>query len=700
MRRTAWFRLGLACGVAGLLLCALGAALVASRRSDERARLDRTLATTAGEKSALVDTELERARALALITARIPPFSEFYADAGSQAAAIAAVAGPGREINNALVYLWQLYPGRFVYAGYIDRGGAEDARVVRGRAAPPKLLSRDVRWWPSFAQGLETRPGTAAITAPFRSPTAGEPVVAAVTPVQVDGRVRAWVELELATTALRGALRSNVPAGVAVRIVNRSGATMAAVGRPFTTRRGAEPQAGLTSTQSWRFAARAIPEDSLAGGPWFVVAAAPAASALSLALAPGEAAIVVLGLVLLLAAGVGFRRARAVEAEELAAEQHARAEAERLSRIDALTGLFNRRHAMETLEHELARAGRQGSAVGIVMIDADHFKRVNDVQGHAGGDAVLVELARRLRNGVREWDVVARVGGEEFCVIAPGVDSEQVVADLGERLRLAVGERPIEIASGVSLAVTISAGATLAYDGHGSAEQAIERADRALYAAKRRGRDRVCRFSELDQGDLRAEQPACVSLAEALAGAGDLREGVTPRHSEQVAELAAAVAERLGLSGGEVLAARLGGWLHDVGKIAVPDEILTKPGPLTDGEWQTMRTHPVVGAELLVNFPELTIARAAVRHHHERYDGAGYPDGLAGEEIPIEARIVGAVDAYSAMTSARPYQPARSGDEAVAELRRCAGAHFDASVVEALADELAATPSPLIAETL
>ena len=127
----------MACAAVGVLLAVFGAALVASRRSTEQARLDRTLATTAGEKAALVDTELERVRALALITARVPPFEEFYADAGSQAAAIAAVAGPGREINNALTYLWRLYPDRFVEAGYIDRGGAEDARVVRGVAPPP-----------------------------------------------------------------------------------------------------------------------------------------------------------------------------------------------------------------------------------------------------------------------------------------------------------------------------------------------------------------------------------------------------------------------------------------------------------------------------------------------------------------------------------------------------------------------------------
>src|SRR3954447_26053267 len=199
MRRTASSHLALACAVLGVLLAVLGAALVASRRSNEDARLDRTLSTTAGEKAALVDTELERVRALALLTARVPPFEELYADAGSQAAAIAAVAGPTREINNALTYLWKLYPDRFVEAGYVDRGGAERARVVRGVTTPPNALLDDVRSSPSFAVGRSTRAESAAITAPFMSSTAGEPVVAATAPVTVEGRIRAWVELELAT---------------------------------------------------------------------------------------------------------------------------------------------------------------------------------------------------------------------------------------------------------------------------------------------------------------------------------------------------------------------------------------------------------------------------------------------------------------------------------------------------------------------
>jgi diguanylate cyclase (GGDEF)-like protein/putative nucleotidyltransferase with HDIG domain len=676
-------RISLGCAIVGVLLAILGAVLVSSRQSTEEARLDSALTTTAGEKAALVGTELERVRALALVTARIPPFSELYANGDSLAARIAAVAGPFREINNALTYDHQLYPSRFVEVGYVDVAGRERARVVRGRQTPLNKLRADVRDWPSFPQGVSTPPGMARITMPFISPTAGVPVTAATTTVAVNGRVRAYVEIELALRALQGALSSDVPRGRTVEIVSATGQRLTGVGSALAVR-PADIQAGLATAGHWRLAARAVPEASVADGPWYVVSSGRAPSAMSLAFAPEQAVILLLSLVALVAAFLGFRRGRHEAAAELAAEQRAREEAERLSRIDSLTGLYNRRHVAETIEHELARAGRQGSAVGVLMFDIDFFKRINDAHGHVGGDAVLIEVGRRLRAGVRSWDVVARVGGEEFCVITPEVDDEADLAELADRLLASVAERAFVIKPGMAIPVTISAGVALLHTEDGSAEHAFDCADRALYAAKRRGRNRICRFSQLDHQDLRAEQPACLQLAEALAVAGDLREGATAEHSRTVSDMSAAVAERLGLDDDEILRARLGGLLHDVGKIAVPDGILTKPGKLSEDEWEIMRTHPVVGEQLVRTFPELMLAARAVRNHHERWDGNGYPDRIAGEMISVDARIVCAVDAYSAMISDRPYQPARSESEALAELERCSGKQFDPAVVDAL----------------
>lgn len=669
--------------VLSVALALLTVAMISGRRSTEQGRVDQMLSTTADAKAALVGTELERARALALVTARIPPFSELYADGGSLAARIAAVAGPFREINNALAYDHALYPARFVEVGYVDVSGQERARVVNGRRTPIDALLPDVRGWPSYQPGVHTPVGETRFTLPFLSPTARVPVIAATTTVSVNGSVRAYVEIELALRALRGVLAADAPSGGTVELVKASGRSMLAVGRPVTAP-GRALGGALRTVGSERLVAVRVPVRAVAGGPWYVVAATRARSALALGLGPSQGALGILSLLALVVAAIGFRRAHAASSRELAREQEAREEAERRSRIDALTGLYNRRHVVETLEHELARAARQDGAVGVLMLDIDHFKRVNDVYGHAVGDAVLVEVARRLSVELRSWDVVARVGGEEFCVVTPGLGDEAAVLALAERMRGAVAERAVLARGDVAIPVTVSVGAALLHSGEGSAELAFDRADRALYAAKRRGRNRSCAFSELDAGDARAEQPACLQLAEALAAASHLREGMPPDHSRAVAELAAAVARRLGLDEGEVLRAQLGGWLHDVGKLGVSDEILVKAGPLTEAEWATVRTHPAAGEALVRSFPELALAARAVRNHHERWDGNGYPDRLAGETIPLEARIVGAAEAYHAILSDRPHRVARAPEDAVAELRRCAGSQFDAAVVEAL----------------
>jgi diguanylate cyclase (GGDEF)-like protein len=671
------------CALAGVLLAVLGVALAVSRRSSEQARTDRELSTTAGAKAALVGTELERARALALVTARIPPFSELYADTDSLAARIAAVAGPFREINNALAYDHNLYPSRFVEVGYVDVSGQERARVVDGRRTPLSALSADVRAWPSFGQGIGTPVGTAWFTRPFISPTAHIPVTAATTTVKVAGRVRAYVEIELALSALRHVLAQDLPRGDQAEILDASAQPLVHVAN-----RVAPPAAVLRGDLStWaglRLAVRVVPEPGLSGGPWYVVASAKAPSVAVLALAPEEAAILVVAALCLIAAGVGARRARRHAARQLTTEQRARAEAERLSRIDALTGLYNRRHIAEMTERELARASREDGAAGVIMLDVDFFKRINDAHGHAAGDAVLVEIARRLQAAVRSWDVVARVGGEEFCVLAPEIEDEIDLLELGERLRASLSERAITLKPGVTIPVTASLGVAVLHSADGSAEYAFDCADRALYAAKRHGRNRVWGFSELDHRDARAEQPECLHIAEALAVACDLREGLTADHSREVAALSAALASALGLGDHDHLRSHLGGWLYDVGKMAIPDRILAKPGKLTDAEWETIRTHPVVGEQLVQSFPELALAAAAVRHHHERWDGTGYPDGRAGRDIPVEARIVAVADAFNAIISDRPYQSARSEADALAELRRCAGSHFDPDVVEAL----------------
>jgi diguanylate cyclase (GGDEF)-like protein len=375
--------------------------------------------------------------------------------------------------------------------------------------------------------------------------------------------------------------------------------------------------------------------------------------------------------------------------EELELARH---DAERRSRTDSLTGAFNRRHVAEAIHAELRRAQREGGAPGVVVIDLDGFKRVNDTHGHQAGDAVLVEVVRRLHAAVRPYDVVGRWGGEELAVLVPAVPDDESLRAIGEQLRNAVRMQPVTIDEQTRLRVTASVGAARAEPGLWSVDGLLDAADRALYAAKRRGRDRVVLISDLTVEDLVAEEPEAIRLARALALQAALRESMPERHAEEVAELAEATATRMGLSPTTVYRCRLGGWLHDVGKTSLPDSILLHAEPLEDVQWEALRAHVIQGEAVVRQVAGLGEAGDAVRHHHERWDGEGYPDGLAGDAIPIEARVVAACNAYSSMTTARPFRAARAVTDAVDELRRGAGHQFDPVVVAALVAVLEGSP--------
>ena len=314
---------------------------------------------------------------------------------------------------------------------------------------------------------------------------------------------------------------------------------------------------------------------------------------------------------------------------EVVAEQRLREAA----RTDALTGLFNRRHFSEVLEAELERSRRDCLTPGLLLLDVDHFKAVNDTYGHQVGDAVLSEIATRLRGAVRTLrhrGALGRRGVHRAGAVAraralalahlPGRAAERRA-----RCRSRSAQRRLD--------VTVSVGGVLV-DPSGSHELIIDQADRALYAAKRQGRDRARLFSELTLNDLAAEEPEAIRLAQALSLSAGVREGVPEQHAEEVAELAGAIASGLGLPEDAVLRCRLGGWLHDIGKVAIPDRILTKPGELDEHEWRIMRTHAEIGEQLVRRIDAVGVAALAVRHHHERDRRQRLPDGLAGEAIP------------------------------------------------------------------
>jgi diguanylate cyclase (GGDEF)-like protein/putative nucleotidyltransferase with HDIG domain len=361
------------------------------------------------------------------------------------------------------------------------------------------------------------------------------------------------------------------------------------------------------------------------------------------------------------------------------------------ARTDPLTKLSNRRGFREMLDLELERARRGKANMTVLLADLDHFKDVNDRSGHHVGDAALQRIARLLTEGKRRVDMAARVGGEEFALILPDTAADGAYA-LAEGLRCAVRE---EFAQD-SVALTISIGLAT-YPQHGeTAASLLRAADEALYGAKDSGRNRtvghspalraLMRTGEGDTSKVEGERFLAVALD--LAEAVDLRFSGSARHCETVGRYAEMMARELGLSEQRVGRVRLAGMLHDIGKVAVPDRILRKQGPLDEDELAVIRRHPELGAQILEH-PSLADVRAWVSAHHERPDGRGYPLGVSGEELTLEARILAVADAYEAMTSDRSYRDSIGHAAAQAELERCAGSQFDARVVHAFLAALA-----------
>jgi two-component system cell cycle response regulator len=325
---------------------------------------------------------------------------------------------------------------------------------------------------------------------------------------------------------------------------------------------------------------------------------------------------------------------------------------------DPLTGLGNRRRLMADCLTAVA-AATAAAPVHLLLFDLNGFKSYNDTFGHNAGDQLLVRLSSALRAALAHESGVYRLGGDEFCALVTG-DSAQL-----EQARAAAREALTE--HGVGFSITASLGSASMPLEARTATNALHLADTRMYQEKG-GASPVAS---------RQTQDVLMSiLAES--------DPVQRSHGSAVAELANAVGRRLGQSPDQLRRLTSAAELHDIGKVAVPDAILNKPGPLTDDEWAFIKTHTLLGERILAAAPALSQEAALVRSSHERWDGAGYPDGLSGDAIPLESRIIFAADAFNTMTSERPYQAASSSAEALAELHRCANSQFDPAVVDAL----------------
>ncbi|MBA2615636.1 MAG: diguanylate cyclase [Actinobacteria bacterium] len=365
---------------------------------------------------------------------------------------------------------------------------------------------------------------------------------------------------------------------------------------------------------------------------------------------------------------------------------HRELEAMRLARTDPLTLLGNARAFNERLETEFHLAHAEDGALAVCLVDVDNFKTINDMYGHSVGDRVLGALAGRLRQDGEAF----RIGGDEFALLLPGADEVRAL-EIGETVVRRVAE-----SNPAGIVLNLSAGVA-SFPGRASKPSELVRlADNALYRAKEEGKNRVATHETgvAKLGDLRqvaddSDRANRLRAAGSLAQAVDERDAYTGRHSFAVGELAARVAARLGLEPADVELTRLAGRLHDLGKLAIPEEILRKRGALTAEERRLLERHCQIGFRMLDSLGVEPVARW-VLHHHERWDGGGYPSGLAGEDIPLGARIIFVADAFDAMTSNRVYRLGTSRERALAELERCAGSQFDPEIVEAFAAELSA----------
>jgi diguanylate cyclase (GGDEF)-like protein len=644
-----------------LLLLSVGVAVNDHNR--HQAAVQRAMDDEAGTHASTLDASMARARTITLIMAHNAAFRGFYQQPGSRASKLRPGSTYVDGANDALVYLESLFPSQIGELCFIDRSGSENARVVHGQRAPVSDLSPDEASNPFFGPTFALRPGQVFQSQPYVSPDTHDWVVGNATPIPLGPQRRsvAIVHYELSVESFRAQLRSDdddyglhlVDARTGRVVVESSrpqkvGAPLGVPGdRRFAALARHSRARGVTMIDGHVTAYRHLGTGDGNANDWILVAVATdRAPGILGAVGVASLAILAVALVLMTLAVFSLRAARR-ELETAAAS-------------DVLTGLPNRRQLMTDLE---GRAARPADPAMLLLFDLDGFKNYNDSFGHLAGDALLARLGQALERSVRPYGRAYRLGGDEFCVLAEASARAEV-----ERLAPAALTE-----HGDGFAVTTSYGAVVFPGEAASSNEALLIADQRMYADKNSGR-------------ATARRQSTDVLLRALAERHPSLEG----HLGGVAHLAEAVGRHLGLEGEALDHVRVAAELHDVGKVAIPDAILNKPGPLDDEEWAFMRRHTLIGERIVAAAPALGMVAKLVRASHERWDGDGYPDRTAGEDIPLGARIVAVCDAYDAIVADRAYRRGRSPAEAMEELERCSGSQFDPAVVAAFAAVLAA----------